>query len=127
MNENINLYEILKGHEGETFWSDVFDLVTLIEVKENFIIINWGVIKINLYKNCSKIKNERCVLFPSKGQRDWNKWVEEQKNKVPKTLEECYIKLGNGEYIDKICNVSGTLILTHACRENRNMLPVGLG
>lgn len=96
MNENINLCEILKGHEGETFWSDVFDLVTLIEVKEDFIIINWGIIKINLYKNGSKIKNERCVLFPSKYQRDWNKWVEEQKNKVPKTWND--IKHCNVEF-----------------------------
>ena len=49
MNNPLNLCEILKGHEGETFWSDVFNLVTLMSVKNDFIKIRWGVIEINLY------------------------------------------------------------------------------
>lgn len=125
MNENINLCEILKGHEGETFWSDVFDLVTLIEVKEDFIIISWGIIKINLYKDGSRIKNERCVLFPSKDQRDWNKWIEEQKSKVPKTWEECYKILGKGEFISNTCNISENELILPSPTV-RNILPIGL-
>lgn len=33
-------------------------------------------------------KNGECVLFPSKDQRDGNKWAEEQKSKVPKTWSD---------------------------------------
>lgn len=33
-------------------------------------------------------KGEEVCVFPAKDQRDWNKWVEEQKPKVPKTWSE---------------------------------------
>lgn len=89
MNENINLCEILKEHEFETFYSPIY-----------------GDVYINLLNNCIRIhtndkciclspngkfwgfKNGECLLFPSKEQRNWNKWLEEQKLKVPKTWKE---------------------------------------
>lgn len=89
MNENINLCEILKGHEGEIFWSDVFGLITLVEIYEDFISCHWTNAEVlNFHSNGSRIEGERCTLFPSKDQRDWNKWIEEQKPKVPKTWNE---------------------------------------
>lgn len=90
MNKNINLCQILKGHEGETFWSDVFGLLVLIEIhEEEFIRCRWSnTTVVNFYPDGSKIKGERCTLFPSKDQRDWNKWIEEQNSKVPKTWSE---------------------------------------
>lgn len=90
MNENINLCKILKGHEGETFYSPIFGNLTFICViypdvrfKTTTNIV-WD-IKPNgkLYNN----SDELCV-FPSKDQRDWNKWIKEQKHKVPKTWSE---------------------------------------
>lgn len=36
MNENINLCEILKGHEGETFWNP---LVGNIELLKDYFMI----------------------------------------------------------------------------------------
>lgn len=89
MNENINLCEILKEHEFETFYSPIYGDVYIdllndcirIHIKDKCIYLSpngkfWG------------FKNGECLLFPSKEQRDWNKWLEEQKLKVPKTWEE---------------------------------------
>lgn len=87
--ENINLCKILKGHEGETFWSDAFGLITLVKVYKDFITCRWANIEtLNFYSNGSRIEGERCIIFPSKDQRDWNKWIEEQKSKGPKTWSE---------------------------------------
>lgn len=40
--------------------------------------------------------NGECLLFPSKDQRDWNKWIEEQKSKLPKTwndIKHCNVEV----------------------------------
>ena len=92
--KELNLCELLKGHEGETFYFGEIDRnVTLKEIKkfkngrgylvvtycnDNYLIRNDG--KWYEYGDIS--------LFPSKDQRDWNKWIEEQKPKVPKTWSE---------------------------------------
>lgn len=81
MNENINLCEILKGHEGETFYSPIFGNVTLFAI--NFQTLEFTSIENDTaaIENSGKFYNkadEICV-FPSKDQRDWNKWAEEQK------------------------------------------------
>lgn len=79
MNENINLCKILKGHEGETFYSPILGDLTFVctiypEVR--FKTNAGDIWDINpngkLYNN----SDELCV-FPSKDQRDWNKWAEE--------------------------------------------------
>lgn len=100
MNENINLCEILKGHEGETFYSPMYGEVKLIGT-DSFIFpgnSNYPIIisRINgqdisnLCPNGHFLNEDRgeCMLFPSKDQRDWNKWVEEQKPKTPKTWND---------------------------------------
>lgn len=90
MNENINLCEILKGHEGETFYSPIFGNLTLFAI--NFQILEFTSIENDTVaiESSGKFYNkadEICV-FPSKDQRDWNKWFEEQKPKTPKTWSE---------------------------------------
>lgn len=90
MNENINLCEILKGHEGETFYSPCYGYITLEIIKPNcyfslFFIGNNSEYKFTKHGKISTSNDAECVLFPSKDQRDWNKWIEEQKPKVPKT------------------------------------------
>ncbi len=39
MNENINLCEILKGHEGETFYSPIRGNAVLIKATEHVITV----------------------------------------------------------------------------------------
>ena len=88
----LNLCEILKGHEGAVFYSRSFGSVTLVRVNVDELY----------FDSNSEIRNELLVdqygyvseygerdIFPSKDQRDWNKWViENQKNKAPKTWSE---------------------------------------
>lgn len=90
MNENINLYEILKGHEGETFYSPIYGNLTYHSTfypLVRFKTITGTIFDINangkVYENSDEL-----FVFPSKDQRDWNKWIEEQKHKVPKTWSE---------------------------------------
>lgn len=95
MNENINLCEILKGYEGETFYSPIYGNVSFIGI---FKIQNEDKIKMSycyFNKHGQFAPNGELMIFPSKDQRDWNKWVEEQKHKVPKTWSE--IKNCNAE------------------------------
>lgn len=89
MNENINLCEILKGHEGETFYSPAFgdiklNCITYIIYFESIS----GKVSFDIYPNGTYCSNGELIIFPSKDQRDWNKWIEEQKSKVPKTWSE---------------------------------------
>lgn len=97
--KELNLCKILKGHKGETFYcSLVGQEVTLTSVFEDTLSVDYvykeeGVDEscisdLTLYSNGSKYKGGECLLFPSKEQRDWNNWAEEQKSKVPKTWSE---------------------------------------
>lgn len=100
MNKDINLYEILKGHENEIFYSPIFGYMTLISLKSNefdfplqFLPIDCNTRTINFPSNGkywgNDYPNGECQIFPSKNQRDWNKWIEEQKSKTtPKTWDE---------------------------------------
>lgn len=92
MNENINLREILKGHEGETFYSPTFGNIKLSFISDvlYFEGIN-STLSFNVDVNGTYCKDGEICIFPSKEQRDWNKWVEEQKPKIPKTWSQ-YIK-----------------------------------
>lgn len=85
--KTLNLCEILKGHEGEPFYSSLFGVnVTLYGIQNNKISFYGG--HTDLLDDGSYIKGGECMLFPSKDQRDWNKWAKEQKPKVPKTWSE---------------------------------------
>lgn len=110
MNENVNLSEILKGHEGETFYSPVFGDIKLLKVSlevlcfdtcDNMYDINdedrHAILHVYPDGKVYKQSDELCV-FPSKDQRDWNKWFEEQKPKVPKTWSE-FVKTNKLIYV----------------------------
>lgn len=99
MNKQLNLCKILKGHEGDTFYcSLVGQEVTLVFINDNLSISVEYINKedesgdiaahLVLYPNGANYKDGECVLFPSKDQRDWSKWIAEQKPKVPKTWSE---------------------------------------
>lgn len=86
MNENINLCEILKGHEGKTFYSPIFGSVTFeggypnprFRTATNMSFVACPNGKFTLKEN-------KLYVFPSEDQRDWNKWDKENNPKVPKT------------------------------------------
>lgn len=86
--KEIDLCEILKGHEGETFYSPAFGIVILKEISNDYLRIKSVDKVINLYKDGKYDIHGECMLFPSKNRRDWNKWIEEQKPKVPKTWDD---------------------------------------
>lgn len=95
MNENINLCEILKGHEDETFYSPIYGNMVLIKIDDRYpypLYFNTNVnnTSVQTFNSDGKpcVFCAECLLFPSKEQRDWNKWLEEQKLKVPKTWEK---------------------------------------
>lgn len=97
MNENINLCEILKGHEGEAFYSPCYGYIILKAIKPScyfslFFYDNNSKYKFTKHGKISANNNADCVLFPSKEQQDWNKWIEENKPKhkpkIPKTLSD---------------------------------------
>lgn len=86
---NIDLSKVLKGHEGETFYTPLYGNVTLVKIMEGcyytlqFSIGERLLINFTLDGKYSD-NNTECLIFPSKDQRDWNKWIEEQKPRVPK-------------------------------------------
>lgn len=95
MNKQLNLCKILKGHKGETFYCTLFGNVKLHNINNNDLIYQIEIIvddgvqqALDKYGRFIINEHGECVLFPSKDQRDWNKWVEEQKPKVSKTWSE---------------------------------------
>lgn len=94
MNENINLYEILKDcPKGTILWCLAMGTVVLTEVSksDDFPIVVKS--EDNHYHYFTKkgtlCKSEDafCILFPSKDQRDWSKWKYPKPKFDPKTLK----------------------------------------
>lgn len=94
MNENLNLVEILKDcPKGTVLYSTIYGYVTLIEVQ------NSGRFPIKYMKRggtCNSVTAQglfslecegECILFPSKGQRDWSKFNIKKRKFDPNTLE----------------------------------------
>lgn len=106
MNENINLCEILKGHEGETFYSPIFGNVKLeyvlqcntpIPIITKVIDSSYTVCFTKEGKHRTSIFNSDMLLFPSKDQYDWHKWIEER-NKIFKTWNDIILNKTTFEY-----------------------------
>ena len=97
MNENIDLTKILKDcPEGTKFYTPIWGEVTFIKI--NIGCVYPICIETNVYDdyiNLTKdgrylsIPNTECIIFPSKDQRDWSKfiapWYKKEKFD-PKTL-----------------------------------------
>ena len=80
MNENIDLTKILKDcPKGWKFYSDIYDEVTFWGFSDLVYPIqlntkNHGA-KLLSEKGEEIIGNGKCILFPSKDQRDWSKFT----------------------------------------------------
>lgn len=86
----LNLVEILKFYKGETFYTSMFGKVKLVEIlsEDRPIKIQMAdglYVCLTSEGKYSDDKDAECVLFPSKDQRNWNEWIEKEKNKGPKT------------------------------------------
>lgn len=81
-NEELDLCKLLKGHEGETFYSPICGKVKFDNISE------YGVIVMDM-ANTAFLFNRHGVysdggevlLFPSEDQHDWFLWAEQQKAK----------------------------------------------
>ena len=96
MNENLDLTKILKNcPKGTKFYSPVWGEVSFDKIHEEELCII-EISTINGYKYLTKkgyyinADDAKCILFPSKKQRDWNKftapWYKKEKFD-PKTLK----------------------------------------
>ena len=91
MNENINLCKILKGHEGKTFYSRAFGYIKLEAIENDVLVFLINTINYIIGYNydgrieCTDAEQD---LFPSKDQRDWEKWDKENNHETPKTWSE---------------------------------------
>lgn len=89
--QELDLCVILKGHEGETFYSPIFGNIKLQSIHEAVYFITDSGIIISFVKDGKYIpgyKNAECLIFPSKNKQNWNKWNKEHNPKIPKTWEE---------------------------------------
>ena len=98
MNENIDLTKILKDcPKGFELYSPLFGNVKLNSISGCYIEIidNMGsgayFNKLGQYVSTYEVLND-CLLFPSKEQRDWNKfitpWYKKKEEFDPKTLQQ---------------------------------------
>lgn len=86
--KELNLCELLKGHEGERFYSSLYDNMVDIRLHRDVIEINYGVYNTAICSNGAYFKRGVCTLFPSRALYEqypldpytaWMKWQEEQK------------------------------------------------
>lgn len=90
MNAELNLCNILKGHEGKTFYSPVFGNLLLYSIGVDIVTfyIDDNTM-ISIYSNGKFNKNaDELAVYPSDSLRDWDIWNKEANNKRPKTWNE---------------------------------------
>ena len=84
--DKINLCELLRGHEGEIFYTTIYGYAALNSITKDscqFTSINTRVTFL-LHDDGAFDYEGECVVFPEMNQRDWNKW----QPKLPKTWNE---------------------------------------
>ena len=94
MNENLNLVEILKDcPKGAKLYSPLFGEVEFVKIGNDSdiypIVINatGDYYVFTKQGKFNQRKQGECMLFPSKGQRDWSKFEPKQPKFDPKTLQ----------------------------------------
>ncbi len=134
MNENINLYEILKDCPKNTkLWSPVYGYVWLKEIIDRkltntpIILTSPGFDEIRLYNNGKyyDIQESECILFPSETQRDWSKFKIPVKRFDPKTFQPFDKVLTKGDTV-WVANLFGGLVVRHK-GEREIMMATGAG
>lgn len=86
--KELNLCEILKGCEGGIFYSPICGNLILNKITNDEILlraISDLTFSFRFNKDGTYYTFGEIMIFPSEDQRDWNKWLEKQNLKVPKT------------------------------------------
>lgn len=108
MNENLNLYAILKEcPKGTELYCTVLGNVTLHSVDEYWISVRNTSGLINTFSlNGKYYKDGECVLFPAKDQHDWSKFKVPVKKFDPKEFQPFDKVLIKHNYEDErwVCN-----------------------
>lgn len=104
--KKLNLAEVLKGHVGRTFYSPMYGDVVVdgvyTEGRESCISIRRPSCKhysAVLDENGRYDDGGELMIFPSKDQRDWDKWIEEN------------TKVTYGDVLRELCPLSERVIL----------------
>ena len=122
MNENLNLVEILKDcPEGTKLYSPIFGDVEFVRVCQNHYVDFPVVIKLsdNTINSVTtdgrwyKYYNGECILFPSREQRDWNKFKPSKPKFNPNTLQPFDKVLARNDIEDWRC-----LLFSHKLRDD---------
>ena len=95
MNENLNLVEILKDcTEGTKLYSPVLGEVEFVRISDDDISfpirvrVKYGMYTFSSQGRFCNIEQGECLLFPSKDQRDWSKFKNNNHKFKPKTFDE---------------------------------------
>ncbi len=81
MNENLDLTKILKYcPPGYKFWSSIYGDIEFVTISSDMVVFNLLHLRfteLKVYKNgkYSIFDEAECVVFPSKDQRDWFKFI----------------------------------------------------
>lgn len=91
MNDKINLGEILKDcPEGTKLYSPFFGDCEFVKVCDDYIIVRAASERYSINANGTfpfgTLDSEEIMLFPSREQRSWSKWVCPKPKFDPKTL-----------------------------------------
>lgn len=82
MNE-IDFYELLKKEKGKTFYNKTYKYVRLQYVCRDFLLFATPIPHLSLYleingKYPGAGRTDEIAIYPSRSERDWNKWKEER-------------------------------------------------
>ena len=115
MNENIDLTKILKDcPRGTKLYTPIWGEVTFVEVRGHSYDSLYPIRICNEYGNYINLskyghyvinkQDSECILFPSKGQRDWSKftapWYKKERfdPKTLKSFDRVIVRNNNGEW-----------------------------
>lgn len=89
MNENINLCEILKDcQKGEKLYATFLGDVKFVDIiNETILVESWTTKIYHFFSDGRYELNGELVLFPSRDQRDWSKFVPLSKRFNPKEFK----------------------------------------
>ncbi|MGL5913101.1 MAG: hypothetical protein ACRCZB_02965 [Bacteroidales bacterium] len=87
MNEKLDLVELLKGCEGEEIYCTIYGEVKVGHVFKEAIYSICVITPAGdapIFTRFGELHESvgECILFPSKDQRDWNKWKAEREAKM---------------------------------------------
>ena len=110
--KELNLCEILKGHEREEFYSPTFGRCRFNSASDTLYFESLCAVEsFELYLDGSYSTGGNCIIFPSEAlylkypldaKKAWDEWIEAYKTKTPKTWSELENTDGKNYYLKYI-------------------------